>query len=87
MWVQPLGQEDPLEESMGTFSSILAWRLSWTEEPAGLQSMGLQIARHKEATQRHAWWWRLYCAIMQPRTWCKDLDIPGPRPGLQILWG
>ena len=58
-WVQPLGQEDPLEESMGTFSSILAWRLSWTEEPAGLQSMWLQRAGHKEATQRHAWWWRL----------------------------
>ena len=34
------GQEDPLEEKMATHSSVLAWRLSWTEEPGGLQSMG-----------------------------------------------
>ena len=40
MWVQPLGQEDPLEEVMATHSSILAWRIPWTEEPSGLQSMG-----------------------------------------------
>ena len=38
--VQSLGQEDPLEESMATHSSILAWRILWTEEPSGLQSMG-----------------------------------------------
>ena len=42
-WVlQPLGQEDPLEKGMATHSSILAWRISWTEEPGRLQSMGLQ---------------------------------------------
>ena len=41
-WVWSLGQEDPLEEGMATHSSILAWRISWTEEPGGLQSMGLQ---------------------------------------------
>ena len=41
-WVQPLGQEDPLEEEMATHSSILAWRIPWTEEPGGLQSMGSQ---------------------------------------------
>ena len=46
MWVQPLGQEDPLEEGMATPSSILAWKIPWTEEPGGLQSMGLQRARH-----------------------------------------
>ena len=40
--VQPLGWEDPLEEDMATHSSILAWRIPWTEEPGGLQSMGLQ---------------------------------------------
>ena len=38
--VQPLGQEDPLEKGMATHSSILAWRIPWTEEPGGLQSMG-----------------------------------------------
>jgi len=37
-----MGQEDPLEEEMATYSSILAWRISWTEEPGGLQSMGSQ---------------------------------------------
>ena len=39
-WVQSLGQEDPLEESMATHSSILTWRNTWTEEPGGLQSEG-----------------------------------------------
>ena len=39
-------QEDPLEEGMATHSSILAWRISWTEEPGRLQSMGSQRVRH-----------------------------------------
>ena len=38
MWVQSLAWEDPLEEGMATHSSILAWRIPWTEEPGGLQS-------------------------------------------------
>ena len=42
MWVQSLGQEGPLEKEMATHFSILAWNIPWTEEPAGLQSMGLQ---------------------------------------------
>ena len=42
MWVQSLSQEDPLEEGMATHSSILAWRISWTEEPGMLLSIGLQ---------------------------------------------
>ena len=41
-WVPSLGQEDLLEEKMATYSSILAWKIPWTEEPGGLQSMGLQ---------------------------------------------
>ena len=45
-WVQSLGQEDPLEEGMATHSSILAWRIPWTEEPGGLQSIGSQGVRH-----------------------------------------
>ena len=44
--VQSLGQEDPLEEGMTTYSSILAWRIPWTEEPGGLQSTWLQRVRH-----------------------------------------
>ena len=41
-WVQSLGQEDPLEKRMATRYSILAWKVPWTEEPGGLQSMGSQ---------------------------------------------
>ena len=44
--VQSLGQENPLEEEMATHSSILAWRISWTEEPGRLQSKGLQRVGH-----------------------------------------
>ena len=46
MWVRFLGQEDPLEEGMATQSSILAWRIPWTEEPGGPQSTGLKKVRH-----------------------------------------
>ena len=45
-WVRFLHQEDPLEEGMATHSSILAQRISWTEDPGGLQSMGLHRVRH-----------------------------------------
>ena len=45
-WVQSLGCKDPLEEGMATHSSILAWRIPWTEEPGRLQSMGSQRVRH-----------------------------------------
>ena len=41
-WVRPLGQEELLEKKMATHSSIPAWRIPWTEEPGGLQSMGSQ---------------------------------------------
>ena len=46
MLVQSLGREDPLKEDMATHSSILAWRIPWTEEPGGPQSRGLQRAGH-----------------------------------------
>ena len=45
-WVRSLGQEDPLEEGMETHSSVLAWRIPWTEEPDRLQSTVLQRIRH-----------------------------------------
>ena len=44
--IQSLGWEDPQEKGMATHSSILAWRIPWTEEPGGLQSMGSQRVRH-----------------------------------------
>ena len=44
-WVRSLSQEDPLEKEMATHSSIVAWRIPWTEEPGGLQSMGVTESR------------------------------------------
>ena len=45
------GQEDPLEKEIATYSSILAWKITWTEEPGGLQSKGSQTAKHNWATK------------------------------------
>ena len=53
-WVQSLGQKDPLEKRMATHSSILAWRTPWTEEPGGLQPVGLQRAGHNRETNATA---------------------------------
>ena len=46
MWILSLDWEDPLEEGMATHSSILAWKIPWTEVPRGLHSMGLQRVGH-----------------------------------------
>ena len=48
-WIQSLGQENPLEKEM---ASVLAWEIPWTEEPGGLQCMGLQRVGHNVATQQ-----------------------------------
>ena len=63
MQVQPLGWEDPPEEEMTTHCSILAWEIPWTEEPGGLQSMGLQRAGPDGVTKQ------------QPQPKLKDLSI------------
>ena len=52
--VQSLSWEDPLEKEMATHSSILPWRILWTEEPGRLQSMGLQRVRHDRMTITHS---------------------------------
>ena len=49
-WVRSLGQEDPLQKGMATHSSILAWRIPWTAEPGGLQSIGSHRVGHNGAT-------------------------------------
>ena len=54
MRVRSLGWEDPLEEGMATHSSILAWRIPWTEEPAEVQSVGFQRVRLKQLST-HTW--------------------------------
>ena len=58
--IRSLGQEDLLEKGVATHSSILAWRIPWTEEPVGLQSVGLQIVRHDWETNTHI-------SIIQPQ--------------------
>ena len=63
MWVQSLGQEDPLEEGMATNSNILAWRNPWTEEAGGLQSTGSQRVGHNFArvhSAQDAVWVKVY---------------------------
>ena len=45
-WVQSLGRKGPLKKGMATHSSILSWRIPWTDEPGGLQSIGLQRVGH-----------------------------------------
>ena len=52
-WVGFLGWEDPLEKRMATHSSILAWRILWTEKPGGLRSMGSQRVGHDLGTNHH----------------------------------
>ena len=54
-WVQSLGWEDPLEEGIAVHSSILAWRIPWTEEPGRLQSVGSQRVKHNLATITSTW--------------------------------
>ena len=54
MWAQFLGQEDPLEEGMATHSSILAWRIPWTEEPGGLQSIVAKSRTRLKRLSTHA---------------------------------
>ena len=52
MQVLSLGQQDPFEEAMATWSSILAWRILWTQEPGGLQSVGLKTSDMTEVTEQ-----------------------------------
>ena len=57
IWDWSLGQEDPLEEVMVTHSSILTWRIPWTKEPDGLQSMGSQRNGHDCSTEHHQYYY------------------------------
>ena len=92
--VQSLGWEDPLEKEMANHSSILAWKIPWTEEPGGLQSMGLPRVRHDWVTNtfslslslpNQSWVPRLlisYCALLSRSVLFNTL-----RPyGDEMLW-
>ena len=63
-WVQSLGWENLLENDMATHSSILAWKIPWTEEPSRLQSTGLQRVRHVFNPNNNPISWVLCCAVL-----------------------
>ena len=75
MWVQLLGQEDPLEKKMATHSSILTWEILWTEEPGGLQSMGRERVWHDLATKQQ----QTVTRLEGLQLFC-DLFLPPPSP-------
>ena len=60
-WIRSLGWEDPLEKGVATHSSILAWRVPWTEEPGGLQRMGSQRVGHDGVTNMHTQHLGIHC--------------------------
>ena len=89
IWVWPLGQENPLEKETATHSSVPAWKIPWTEEPGGLQSMGLQRTEHNWATNTHNPHYR-ECKLVQPlwkTVWrfLKKLKIELPSPAIALL--
>ena len=73
MQVQYLGQESPLEEGMATHSSILAWKIPWTEEPGGLQSIGSQRVGHDwsdlAVMHDHSHPFGSFCLLLSPEIW------------------
>ena len=92
-WVWSLGWEDPLEKGMATHSSILAWRIPWTEEPGRIQFIGYQRVGHEWVTfsSSHVWMWELdYKENWAPKNWCfwtvvleKTLESPLDCKGFQ----
>ena len=94
-WVWSLGQEDPLEEEMTTHSSILAWRIPWTEESGRLQSTGSQKVRHNWSDLAHYCLYSLYCAsdlCSLFSTCCKFVPLnthsylPHPHPLVTVIY-
>ena len=83
--VQSLSWEDPLEEEMATYCSVLAWRIPWTEEPGGLQSMGLQRVRHDWGTEHiymqdaYTQRWIKYCSCL------KEMEIVHEERGMEEI--
>ena len=79
-WVWSLGREDPLEKEMATHSSILAWRIPWTEEPGRLQSTGWQTVRHDWATSlSFSFPVHYFCSVTKLcPTLCDSMDCSTP---------
>ena len=79
-WVPSLGWGDPLGEGMATHCSILAWRIPWTEEPGGLQSMGSQRVRHDWATLTHTHTHTILALWPGIEPVPPALEVQGPNP-------
>ena len=77
-WVRSLGQEDPQEEEIATHSSILGWRIPWTEEPGRLQSMGSQRVRHNRTTNTFTFFNLIHSyykiLVMRLPWWLTDIE-------------
>ena len=82
--VQSLGWEDPLEKSMATHSSILAWKIPWTEDPGRLQSMGSGRVRHNWVTSLHFSALTKYKGWYRPCSWPSRAYHPCRKTGKQI---
>ena len=94
--IRSLGGKDPLEKEMATHSSILAWKILWTEEPGGLQSMGSQRVRHywacikkkrkrvwniSQVLLQKRWWWLFWASlVVQLVKICLQCGRPGFNP-------
>ena len=83
--VHSLGWEDPLEKEMATHSNILAWRIPWTEEPGGLQSMGSQRVRHNWASQHCCSLKGLNC-VWWLKVWAREAGRPVREENPQSKW-
>ena len=85
--VRSLGRKDPLEKGMTIHSSILAWRIPWTEDPGWLQSMGSQRVRHDWATNTHTLWrFRLYVPYSDTAEFCMRGDALATVQSYLIAW-
>ena len=75
-WVQHLGREDPLEEETATHSSVLAWRIPWTEEPGKLQSMG---SRQSDTTERLSTHTHVFLTVLGLQCWVGFSPVTGSK--------
>ena len=88
-WVLSLGWEDPLEKCMATHSSILAWRIPWTQEPGGLQPIASHRAGHNSMTNTHtseiyrnehkSLWIQSSCSVPEPHCFYSDCCLAAGR--------
>ena len=82
MWVGSLGLEDSLQEGMVTHSSTLAWRIPWTEEPGGLQSIRVQTLLKRLSTRTLLFHWLVWGETGGSEEEQREAACPAPTPGM-----